>query len=222
MAKGDYIKIINDTALFEEDTLSFLLKLIKSNLEFKNILFFTNINKPIISSFYTNYSSFYLRASFLTTSILSFGIWNVHFKKINLNDCILDLNLPSLSLLSKNFEISQNSLVINKLLFKVQYTPNKGGYNLIQVFVINYLGKILYKDVKSRKLNYYIYLIEKNKLLIKFLFPWLRILKKPNSSFKFKIDGANRKMFNYYKLNPLFYLMVVYFFFFDIIQKLKK
>ena len=222
MAKGEYIKLVNDTALFELNSVDFLIESIKENMQIKPILFFSNINKSISFRKSNNYSAFILNTSFLTTSILSFGIWNDDFKKINPDDYRLDLNLPSLTLLSKNFEFKQSFIIINKLLFKVQFTTNKGGYNLIDVFVFNYLGEILFKDFKLRKLTYFTYLVEKNKLLLKFIIPWLKILKKPNSSFKFLIDGAYIKMFKYYMVNPLFYLMIVYFFFFDIIQKFKK
>jgi glycosyltransferase involved in cell wall biosynthesis len=221
-AKGQYLKLCNDTALFENGCINSLIEMIKVNNIEKPIIFLPNTDKKQIFNYGENFNTFININSFLTTSILAIGIWKEDYDKLNHIQDAFEYKLPALNLLRKNFEQKNNFLIFNKKIFSVQYVPNKGGYNIIEVFVTNYLGIVLRKEYKKNNLKLLVFEKEKLKVLLKFVAPWMKLLKKPNSGFTFSIKGANKKLFKVYYYNPLYYLMVIFFFFFDIIQKFKK
>jgi abequosyltransferase len=220
--KGQYLKLCNDTALFENGCINSLIEMIRSNNIEKPIIFFSNTDKKQIFNYGESFNTFIKNNSFLTTSILAIGIWKDDYDKLNNIQDAFEYKLPALNLLRKNFEQKNIFLIFNKKIFSVQYVTNKGGYNIIEVFVTNYLGIVLRKEYTNNNLKLLVFEIEKLKVLLKFVAPWMKLLKKPNSGFTFSIEGAYKKLFKIYFYNPLFYLMVIFFFFFDIIQKFKK
>lgn len=219
---GKFLKLCNDTALFESGSIRILLNLIKVNENTKPVIFFSNISNSVELIYEKTFNNFVRINSFLTTSILAIGFWHTDFKNFEYLEDAFEYSLPALNLIRKNFKQKNNFLIYNNKIFSVQYVENKGGYNIIDVFVINYLCIILRKEYKNKNISFWTFEFEKIKVLTGFVAPWMKLLKKTNSGFTFSIKGANKKLFQVYYYNPLFYLMVIYFFFFDIIQKLKR
>jgi len=220
--KGQFLKLCNDTALFEYKSINTIIDIIRKNNVVKPIIFFSNSYKKQICKYGESFNSFINANSFLTTSILAIGIWKEDYDNLNNIQDAFEYKLPALNLIRKNFEQKSNFLIFNNKIFSVQYVPNKGGYNIIEVFVTNYLGIVLKKEFNNNNLKLWVFEIEKLKVLLKFVAPWMKLLKKPNPGFTFSIEGAYNKLFKIYYYNPLFYLMVIFFFFFDIKQKFKK
>lgn len=220
--EGQYLKLCNDTAVFVDECINSLVEIIRDNVVNKPIIFFSNTDKKKQLNFGSSFNTFILYNSFLTTSILAIGIWKEDYDKLHNIQDAFKYKLPALNILRKNFEQKSNFLIFNKKIFLVQYVKNKGGYNIIDVFVSNYLGIILSKEYENGNLKFWVFEFEKLKVLLKFVAPWMKLLKKPNSGFTFSIEGANKKLFRVYYYNPLFYLLSIFFFFFDFLQKKNK
>jgi abequosyltransferase len=219
---GQFLKLCNDTAIFQNKSINAMVEMIKNNNVAKPIIFFSNIDNKQVFNYNSSFNTFVQINSFLTTSILAIGIWKDDYDNLNNIEDAFEYKLPALNILRKNFEQKNNFLIYNSKIFIVQYVEKKGGYNIIDIFVTNYLGIVLRKEYKNNKLNFWTFEIEKIKVLVKFVAPWLKLLKKRNPGFTFSIEDANNKLFKIFFYNPLFYLMVVYFYFFDLIQKIKK
>jgi glycosyltransferase involved in cell wall biosynthesis len=219
---GLFLKLCNDTALFEEGSINSILNVIRNNFEDRPLIFFSNIDKNLINQRGSCFNKFIQINSFLATSILSIGMWRHDYENLLNIENAFEYNLPALNLLRKNFDLKRNFIVYNVKIFTVQYVKNKGGYNIIDVFVSKYLGKVLRSEYQNGNIKLLTFEIEKIKVLVKFIAPWLKILKKKNSGFTFGTEGANSKLFKIYYYNPLFYLMVIFFFFYDLKIKFFK
>lgn len=219
---GLFLKLCNDTALFEEGSINSILNVIRNNFEDRPLIFFSNINKNLINQRGVGFDKFIQINSFLATSILSIGMWRKDYENLLNIENAFEHNLPALNLLRKNFDLKKNFIVYNVKIFTVQYVKNKGGYNIVDVFVSKYLGKVLKREYQNGNIKLLTFEIEKIKVLVKFIAPWLKILKKKHSGFTFGIEGANSKLFKIYYYNPAFYLMAVFFFFYDIKIKFLK
>lgn len=221
LGEGLFLKLCNDTACFRKGALKILINYITNNKINKKILFFSNTSNRITHNI-TNFDSFIKSASYLSTSILTVGFWKKDLQKIDNIESAFRYMLPGINLYILYFNLKTQCLYIADELFEMQYVKNKGGYNIIDVFVTNYLGIILRNEYKNNKISKITYEIEKIKVLKGFVAPWMKLLKKKESGFTFSIEGANKKLFKIYYYNPLFYLMVLYFFIFDLIQKLRN
>lgn len=222
LGSGLFLKVSNDTALFDNESINSILKLIHNNKLNQPIVFFSNIYKRVLNQSGNGFDNFIRINSFLVTSILAIGFWKADFDNLRNIEDSQEYSLPALNMIRKNFELKDSFVVYNKKFFSVQYVKNKGGYNIIDVFVTNYLGKVLRKEFQIRNLNYWTFEFEKIKVLVKFVAPWLKLLRKNNSGFTYSIDGANSKLFKIYYYNPLFYFLVFFFFFYDIKIKFLK
>jgi abequosyltransferase len=219
---GQFLKLCNDTAIFEKDCINTMIETIQQNILDKPIIFFSNSDLYLKYNYGYSFNSFIQINSFLTTSILSIGIWKDDYNKLENIENAFEYKLPALNLLRKNFQKKNKYLIFNKKIFSVQYVKNKGGYNIFEIFVSNYLGIVLRGEYKNKNLKFLVFEIEKIKVLLSFVAPWLKILKKKNSGFTFSIENANKILFRIYFYNPLFYMLLIYFFFFDQVQKIRK
>lgn len=220
--QGKFLKLCNDTACFNEGSVNKILIFINSYLEKKPIMTFSNINKA--SKYYENLNlnNFISHNSYNCTSILTVGIWKEDLALLKNIDDAFEHMMPAINLYRKYFDIKNSFVVCNENLFTVQYIKNKGGYNIIDVFVGNYIGIVLRDEFIKKRISIITFEIEKIKVLKGFVAPWMKLLKSKNSGFTFSIEGANKKLYKVYYYNPLFYLLVIFFFFFDIIKKIKK
>ncbi len=220
--QGIFLKLCNDTACFNDGSVEKILLFINKYKEKKPILTFSNIDKSSRNYENINLNNFIFHNSYNCTSILTVGIWKDDLALIKNLDEAFEYMMPAVNIYRKYFDLKNIFVVYNENLFNVQYIKNKGGYNLIDVFVGNYLGIVLKSELNANRISLFTYEIEKIKVLKGFVAPWMKLLKKKESGFTFSIEGANKKLFKVYYYNPLFYLMVIYFFTFDLIQKLRN
>jgi abequosyltransferase len=220
--KGEFLKLCNDTALFEVGSISSIVEVIKDNIVQRPIIFFSNLDIKQGNYHDTGFNKFIRINSYLSTSILSIGIWKQDYNNLDNINNAFEYNLPALNLLRKCFKLKSSFLVFNSRIFTIQYVKDKGGYNIVDVFVSKYLGKVLRSEYQNRNISLFTFEFEKIKVLVKFIAPWLKTLKKKNSGFTFGIDGANQKLFKIYYYNPLFYFMVIFFLFYDLKVKFLK
>jgi hypothetical protein len=106
--------------------------------------------------------------------------------------------------------IENHNLIIN---FKVLEDPadgsTNGGYNIFEVFVMNYLNIIReYRPVLGLKW----YEVEKYRLLRGFIYGWMTtLLINPNHGLRFKTDNWLKIIINKYWYEPYLYPMLFLF-----------
>ncbi len=137
---GELLKLHNNTMLWLSGSLKIMIDFIKHNIEKKPLVFFTNgIMQSNKTSQFATFDQLIYDLSYYSSWSNGFCIWRVDFiknKNIQLNEYF-----PQTSLLFaqyyKNLFISSDYP-----LFKLQTVPNKGGYNLFEVFGEVYLELI--------------------------------------------------------------------------------
>ena len=210
-ASGEYLKLVNDTAIFLPGALHELILLVERYHSAKPVLFFLNrnVSKNEICEF-CSLDSFVRRTSFFVTWVLGFGIWRDHFQRIETKTEGVELNLVQTVLLFKNVAQVSRAIVFTKELFSVQDVKDKGGYNLMDVFVGNYVGKVLLQYYRRHKVSIRTYALEKTKLLIRFLVPWFITLNRPESRYRISTKGSYKVLLKYYWSNPFLYAGMIY------------
>ena len=136
---GLFLKLNNDTLKHHENTLDIINDTIKSNLSFKNVLFFLNRNlNNDPSSLCADLNEFVGRASYYSTWIASFGIWKDDFDTLEDFDRYAELQLTQTDVLHRIINNKRKVFVNNDSIFTTQELESKGGYDVITVFLDNY------------------------------------------------------------------------------------
>ena len=152
-------------------------------------------------------NSFVEIVSYYSTWIACFGIWKTDFENI------------------ENFKSIESTLLVNDVLFRLisrrkmiiidnaqlftSITPHKkGGYNIFEVFVTNYIT-ILEKYRKEKLLSRRTVFKEKSKLFLKFLIPWILIIKD-QEKYAFGTKSFLPIILNKYWSHPILYLGGIY------------
>jgi len=170
--KGLFLKLNNDTLTHKEDSLGTLIELIKQNAVQKKILFFLSSESNSISTQNLfGLDTFIETVSFYSTSIACFGIWKSDFDYINDFSRSEDLQLVQVDILLRLVVEKQNVIIIDAPIFKSQILKERGGYNIFEVFISNYIG-LLSQHLDNNQISKLTFQNEKVKLLFDFIFKW--------------------------------------------------
>jgi abequosyltransferase len=215
-ANGKYVKIFNDTFSFKEFKLGwFLDKIIQHENDNKNLFFYPkSFSKRIESIQINSINDLFKHCSFHTTWSISTGFWKHDFELIINKNKYTDLLFPQLEWMYRIVENGKPTLIYFEDLFEIVVPPKKGGYNVFNTFVNDYL-----EIVKKEKINLFNYEIEKYRLCRYFVYPWmitLLIIDKQDYSFQTK--GVYKLLIKKYWYEPYFYPMLILFW----IKKLKN
>lgn len=208
-ASGEYIKLANDTLSFKPMALKFILENIEKHLIYKkNIVFYQNmfVNKNCAKEI-NNLDSYLKEASFYSTWIANFGIWQVDFKKIVDKDKYVKMQFTQVDWTFQTIKNKRDTVIFFGDFFEIFVPNNKGGYNIIETFVKNYL-----KILKNERVTLIRYEIEKYYLCRYFVFPWLTsILITEKSKFSFETNNLFTIVFKKYWYEPYFYILLSVF-----------
>lgn len=208
-ANGRYIRLFNDTLSFKPKALEKMLNYIEENLDKENNLFFyhnmfLNKNcKKVVNSAVT-----YLKeVSFLSTWIANFGTWKDDFEKIIDKNRYSELQFVQVDWNYKIVRNKKNTIIYFDDYFDV-FTPNKkGGFNLFNTFINNYL-----KIIKQENFSMLNYEIEKFRLCNRYVFKWLNILLiKDKAKYEFDTNNTFKIIFNSYWYEPYLYFLLIWF-----------
>lgn len=207
LAKGDFLKLHNDTLLMNEDALYEIIETIKQNIEEKPIIFFLNGqgSKKEKLTYCKNFNDFVSKVSFFSTWIGGFGIWKEDFDKLPDFDRNAHLKLTQTDVLFRLLATGKKAVLLNKSCFKITNPRDKGNYNIAEVFGQNYL--FLYKEyldngIISRK----VYQKEKKRVLFRHIIPFYFDCKG-----KYNFDKSNYFHFmKDYKYDLFFYTSFIY------------
>lgn len=211
LGKGKFLKLNNDTLIHYEDTLEKIIETINLAILNKDIIFFSNGALNNLKQFHCDdLNSFVKKVSFYSTWVVCFGIWKSDFDSIDNFSLNAGLQLVQTDVLFRLISINRPVLIENDRIFHVANLTSKGGYNLYQVFVTNYI-ELLDEYRKKDKISWVTLFNEKSKLLINFLIPWKITLLTDRSKYTFDQKGALLIVFKKYRLHPVFYIGAIYF-----------
>ena len=202
---GQFLKLNNDTLLHHDGSLDKMIEVIIENSLKKNVLFFLNKNLVIEDNLNCkNLDEFIEKISFWSGWIGGFGIWKIDFLAINDFNRYSHLKLPQLYVIIRLINSGKSVLVYNDQLYSSQVPVSKGGYDLLEIFLDNYFF-ILLEQVNSKKLSKNVFQLEKNKILLQFIRPWLVEIKLNSSKYHFTYNNQFCKIYSHYKSDlPVF------------------
>lgn len=212
-ATGEYIKLFNDTLSFNEGMLRQMLLTIEKNKNNNlNLFFYQNMFKnsnciKVVNSI----SGFLNEVSFHTTWIINFGIWRNDFSFIEKKNRFTDLHLVQVDWTYQLIGIKKRTLVCYDNYYSIAPVSKKGGYNIFQVFVTNYLFIL-----REFKLNKYSLEIEKYRLYRYFIIYWLKSLMIDENDFNFDLKNTYKIIFKNYWYTLYFYVSIIILFFFKV------
>lgn len=216
--KGLFLKLNNDTLKHHDGSLNNILQTIDENKEDRNILFFSNgfleIKHNVLCD---NLSSFLDKVSYWSGWIGAFGIWREDFITFNdFNKCS-HLQLTQIDVLFRLINSQKSVLVNNSKLFDALPPSKKGGYDLLTVFLDNYLF-LLSEQLKNKTLSEKVFISEKRKLLLQFICPWLVNIKTNPKTYYFTSKKSFSRIYCYYRKDLFtmitfvskYFLLVIY------------
>jgi len=175
-AHGIFRKLCNDTLIFLDGFVNYMLSIIKDNIDKKPVLFFMNYaNKRRRRQRYTvdNLDSFVKITSVWIGWIASFGIWEDDYVKIEDKYAGCEIHFWQAKVLLEIVEKKGEGIIDNVHLFSVQDIKKKDlSYGFYQVFYKNYLS--LYQQyLAKRELSKKVYKYFREKLLFDLFLPWI-------------------------------------------------
>lgn len=208
---GLYVKLNNDTISFQTGALKEIKNKIKQSSQKENLFFFQNnefhTNKDIR---FNSINQFMNTTNYYITWIANFGCWKQALPQIATPEKYSEYKLTQvdwfLQLASKvNYGIIHFSNYYN-----VESLTKKGGYNIYNVFINNFLHII-----KNHNIIGITFEIQKYRLLRYFVFPWRRNLYKHQGLYNFNQKNGIKIILKNYWYYPYTYL-------FFMIESLKK
>lgn len=200
-AKGDFLKLCNDTCEFCSGDLDKMVDFIYQHQKEKPLLFFIGkiIKQDICCK---NLDDFIKYISYYSTWSPPFGLWKEDRKWIevfrNLDRTHIAQTYVLCKMISEGRPLEANS----QITFNMQSPPKKGGYNIAEVFGHNYLN-ILKEFVNNGSLSKKVYETEKKKILLNHINYFYFDI---NNLYAFDKTGYFKWLWNDYKGYPYFYI----------------
>jgi len=176
LARGELLKVINDYTIFNNNTLETLLLLVESNIETKPQIFLGNgILKSKSKRYCFSFDRFLSIISYWCTFVGGYCVWKEDFNLIKYKAVNEMFPHTSLLFLLTN---KKKYLIDNKILFTNQELKTKGGYNLFNVFSVQFfdmlvsiknkgcITEITFKKIK-KDMFYHFFIVWYYKLVIK-------------------------------------------------------
>lgn len=222
--QGIFLKLNNDTLKHQEGSLDNILQTIAENKEDKNILFFSNGVLDLKHNTKCNsLNSFVDVVSYYSGWIASFGIWKEDYLVFNDFNRCSHLQLTQVDVLFRLINTRRSVFVNNNILFTSIPPSVKGGYDLLTVFLDNYIF-LLTEQLNTQTLSKKIFVLEKRKLLLKFIRPWMINIKTNPNGYNFECKNSFKRIFSYYKSDILtlliFYVSYNYLRFHSLAKKI--
>lgn len=215
-AKGDYIRLFNDTLTFKPGALKRMLQRIEENINSeKNLFFYANmfVNKNCVIEVFSKIE-FLKQVSFYSTWIGNFGTWRKSFETLSDKDRYAELLFVQVDWSYRLVEQGKSTIIYFDDMVEVVVPKNKGGYNIFDTFINKYLGII-----KREKISILGYEREKYRLLRYFVYDWfVRLFITYCEPYNFNTKGTMGIIFRKYWYESYFYPMIVLF----LIKKIMK
>lgn len=213
---GLYRRLFNDTLRFKERALQKMLDIIRISPQNRPLFFYQNITflNSNTQKKINNPAELILNTSYWITWIGNFGNWKHIINNIpSPNECA-PLLLTQVDWSFKIMSGNQCAQIYFDDYFESIIPNKKGGYNIFNVFINNYLLIIRqYIDKKS------IIQKEKYRLFRYFLLKWISLLKNSNKDFTFEKNNIWNILMKEYWYCPYFYIGLIFLYIKNIIAK---
>lgn len=215
---GIYLKISNDTNIYIDGALDYIIDLVKDNAKTPTTLFFANsVLKSEKNKSIDNLDEFIRNVSFYSTWIVGFGIYRSKLKKIKSFKVVETSNLIN-DILFQDIIGSEKVIICNREIITINNPKVKSGYyNFYEVFIDHYLRILkLYKSkgfIRARTL-----FLEKHRLFIQHIIPFsiaIFVTKKA----LFGTKNWLKIIFTNFVFHPVLYLGIPLFIVKRIIKK---
>ena len=187
---GVFLKINNDYSIFNKDSLDFLLRKIKENLEEKPVLYFHQGANPQEKEIITDFNEIFKKEKWSMSWIGCYGYWRDIFQNFEERDRRIDTMFQQIDWFIRSFKEKKKIVYISKVLTtRYPFKAKQGGYNFIEVHTKNFL--IQFKELVQEGLlqESTIEYVARNTLLPSMV-SWLIKLKIANKG-RFSYDSKN-------------------------------
>lgn len=200
-ANGKYVRLFNDTLRFKKGALARILKVILTSDESLPLYLFQQIpwgkkQNRIVSGL----DEFLDATSYFVTWIANTSGWKKDIQLIMCPDKYSSFKLPQVDW---NYQIAshyEKAQIVYDDYFYSATVENKGGYNIFEVFVVNYFKILRTYNLSKKALNK-----EKHRLLKHFIFPWC-ISIRTNKKLTFLTSNKWKILLKEYWYKPYFYI----------------
>lgn len=204
LARGKYVRLLNDTATFRPFMLGKLLAMIESSDSEAENLFFTN---PLVQckqgDIRTSGAKELLNVlSYEITWSCNFGMWKSDFDRIEEPERFLDTLLTQVDWLLRCADNGKRTHLVIDNFWDVQSVKKKGSYNLFDTFINQYL-----KILRACGITGWAVEKEKYRLLRHFVLFWYFNLKS-DREYLFDTNGAKKIMWRNYWYELYFYCLM--------------
>lgn len=221
--RGQFLKLQNSQACFENDTLELMLELVNQYVNERPMILFSNGQlKNLKIKSYNTFDDFMFASSYYTSWSNGIGIWKIDFDNLP-KDLVLNEMFPHTTIIM-NMDEKDSFIIDDRRLFCMQKIPKKGGHNMFKSFSVDYTSFIEDK-YHQKKISYKTYHKIKDDLVNRF-FPHLYFKTKIIRIDTYESVGFRnnlRKFYPssaYYKILIRAYVYPVIYFFNKFIHKL--
>lgn len=207
---GKYLRLFNDTLRFTNKSLESMLYNISISDESVSLFFYQDIKvlgRIKVCKKGCGIDSFLNQVSYFTTWIVNFGCWKTDLEHIVSPNRFSSLQLSQVDWVFQIVSRKDYYTVIFDNHFNSIVPMKKGGYNIFNVFIKNYLQILNQYNFKVKTK-----IIEKDRLLRLFVMQWLWILYADKEKFTFDTKGKWEVIFHHFYLYPSLYLGLLKFF----------
>lgn len=167
-AHGIYRKLSNDTMIYENGSIGYLLDIIKQNINEKPILLFLNRSKHGKIYRGESFDKFCKILSYWVTWSALSGIWEDDFNMLEDKFDGWQLNFWHVKVTFESFEHKNKYLIVDKKFFTVQDIQKKDlSYSPFRVFFVNFLG-MYQKYIHNNSLHIETFEYIKKRLLFEY------------------------------------------------------
>jgi abequosyltransferase len=198
LGKGKYVKLNNDTLEHKEGTLNSMIRVLENSQN--NNCFFCFCNGAASKKdvmVYDDIDGFVSGVSFYSTWIAMYMFAKKDIESFDFNRKWETL-LPQVDFAFRLINFGRRVVVNNDIIFESINPLKKGGYDLLKIFLDEYLF-FLTEQLDNGKLSKKVYQIEKRKLLMNFILPWLVRIKVNKADFSFTTKNSFAKINQHYK-----------------------
>jgi len=200
-ANGTFRKLCNDTIIYMDGTIDYILDILHANSEERPLLFFLNgsgnfSNESVVSS---TFDELIFNTSYFTTWIGGFGIWETDLKSLNDEFKLCDSQLWQTYKIFSCFEKKQKALISNKHIFNTLNVKKKDiSYGIVKIFYNNFL-EILNKYLNYGKISQLCFDWQKKELLFNFFTEYLLNSELKPDSYSFGSENIKDLLLKNYE-----------------------
>jgi len=207
LGNGKLLKLLNDYSILTPQALFLFEKAIDDNNNENAIIFFRNeLKKKQKTKRCTNFNSFLRDTTYWSTWIGTFSIWRKDFHNIENKEKYVGLLFVHMLLLFENFRRKKLIIINNEHLTNNHPNINfKSGYNFYEIFVENYIGKIVHGLYKSSEINILTLRKIKSKFCTHFLHQEIYKIKNNKSGGLNYIPRNKNSLMKFFRFYPEFY-----------------